>query len=184
MLSDFFDPSSLSCPQASLLDLKEHASSLASSGLKKDSKLKSLEITLEQKKEECIKLESQLKKVSPDTWSITASKYNSRLLSHYADWHAVSDTLTTLKTLTLSWAFPQVHFTGRVFPLLSDRGRDVSRMAYGQHVRLTNDSIQKSTRISYLTDFRHSKRAQYVNSHSNVGKRWCLTSTLSGLMAF
>uniref|UniRef100_A0A8C9W231 ELKS/RAB6-interacting/CAST family member 1 n=1 Tax=Scleropages formosus TaxID=113540 RepID=A0A8C9W231_SCLFO len=53
----------LSDREASLLDLKEHASSLASSGLKKDSKLKSLEIALEQKKEECAKLESQLKKV-------------------------------------------------------------------------------------------------------------------------
>ncbi|XP_067247696.1 ELKS/Rab6-interacting/CAST family member 1 isoform X4 [Chanodichthys erythropterus] len=52
----------LSDREASLLDLKEHASSLASSGLKKDSKLKSLEIALEQKKEECTKLESQLKK--------------------------------------------------------------------------------------------------------------------------
>lgn len=49
--------------QASLLDLKEHASSLASSGLKKDSRLKTLEIALEQKKEECLKMESQLKKV-------------------------------------------------------------------------------------------------------------------------
>uniref|UniRef100_A0A9J8D0A2 FIP-RBD domain-containing protein n=1 Tax=Cyprinus carpio carpio TaxID=630221 RepID=A0A9J8D0A2_CYPCA len=52
----------LSDREASLLDLKEHASSLASSGLKKDSKLKSLEIALEQKREECTKLESQLKK--------------------------------------------------------------------------------------------------------------------------
>ncbi|XP_035383676.1 ELKS/Rab6-interacting/CAST family member 1 isoform X3 [Electrophorus electricus] len=52
----------LSDREASLLDLKEHASSLASSGLKKDSKLKSLEITLEQKKEEYMKLENQLKK--------------------------------------------------------------------------------------------------------------------------
>lgn len=50
--------------QAGLIDLKEHASSLASSGLKKDSKLKSLEIAIEQKKEECSKLETQLKKVS------------------------------------------------------------------------------------------------------------------------
>ncbi|XP_016412605.1 ELKS/Rab6-interacting/CAST family member 1-like isoform X2 [Sinocyclocheilus rhinocerous] len=52
----------LSDREGSLLDLKEHASSLASSGLKKDSKLKSLEIALEQKKEECTKLDSQLKK--------------------------------------------------------------------------------------------------------------------------
>ncbi|KAI4900804.1 hypothetical protein NFI96_026034 [Prochilodus magdalenae] len=52
----------LSDRETSLLDLKEHASSLASSGLKKDSKMKSLEIALEQKKEECIKLENQLKK--------------------------------------------------------------------------------------------------------------------------
>ncbi|KAM9854172.1 ELKS/Rab6-interacting/CAST family member 1-like [Aulostomus maculatus] len=52
----------LSDRETSLLDLKEHASSLASSGLKKDSKLKSLEITLEQKKEECLKLENQLKR--------------------------------------------------------------------------------------------------------------------------
>ncbi|XP_057179904.1 ELKS/Rab6-interacting/CAST family member 1 isoform X3 [Triplophysa rosa] len=54
----------LSDREASLLDLKEHASSLASSGLKKDSKLKSLEIALEQKREECTKFESQLKKLS------------------------------------------------------------------------------------------------------------------------
>ncbi|XP_068168917.1 ELKS/Rab6-interacting/CAST family member 1-like isoform X2 [Antennarius striatus] len=52
----------LSDRETSLLDLKEHASSLASSGLKKDSKLKSLEISLEQRKEECLKLENQLKR--------------------------------------------------------------------------------------------------------------------------
>ncbi|XP_062277050.1 ELKS/Rab6-interacting/CAST family member 1-like isoform X2 [Scomber scombrus] len=52
----------LSDRETSLLDLKEHASSLASSGLKKDSKLKSLDIALEQKKEECLKLENQLKR--------------------------------------------------------------------------------------------------------------------------
>ncbi|XP_070848605.1 ELKS/Rab6-interacting/CAST family member 1-like isoform X2 [Chaetodon trifascialis] len=48
--------------ETSVLDLKEKASSLASSTLKKDSRLKSLEITLEQKREECVKLENQLKK--------------------------------------------------------------------------------------------------------------------------
>ncbi|XP_038636129.1 ELKS/Rab6-interacting/CAST family member 1 isoform X3 [Scyliorhinus canicula] len=48
--------------EAMLLDIKDYASSLASSGLKKDSKLKSLEIALEQKKEECTKLEVQLRK--------------------------------------------------------------------------------------------------------------------------
>ncbi|CAB1323063.1 unnamed protein product, partial [Coregonus sp. 'balchen'] len=41
----------LSDRETNLLDLKEHASSLASSGLKKDSKLKSMEISLEQRKE-------------------------------------------------------------------------------------------------------------------------------------
>uniref|UniRef100_F6PN94 ELKS/RAB6-interacting/CAST family member 2 n=1 Tax=Monodelphis domestica TaxID=13616 RepID=F6PN94_MONDO len=48
--------------ESNLIDLKEHASSLASAGLKRDSKLKSLEIAIEQKKEECSKLEAQLKK--------------------------------------------------------------------------------------------------------------------------
>ncbi|XP_070687183.1 ELKS/Rab6-interacting/CAST family member 1-like [Pempheris klunzingeri] len=52
----------LSDRETSLLDLKEHASSLASSGLKKDSRLKSLEIALEQKREECLKVENQLKR--------------------------------------------------------------------------------------------------------------------------
>ncbi|XP_075458497.1 ELKS/Rab6-interacting/CAST family member 1 isoform X9 [Ascaphus truei] len=52
----------LSEKEASLLDLKEHASTLASSGLKKDSRLKTLEIALEQRKEECVKLDSQLRK--------------------------------------------------------------------------------------------------------------------------
>ncbi|GCB74410.1 hypothetical protein scyTo_0003500 [Scyliorhinus torazame] len=50
--------------EAMLLDIKDHASSLASSGLEKDSKLKSLEMALEQKKEECTKLEVQLRKVN------------------------------------------------------------------------------------------------------------------------
>ncbi|XP_043407482.1 ERC protein 2 isoform X6 [Chelonia mydas] len=49
--------------ESNLIDLKEHASSLASTGLKRDSKLKSLEIAIEQKKEECSKLEAQLKKM-------------------------------------------------------------------------------------------------------------------------
>ncbi|XP_026532193.1 ERC protein 2 [Notechis scutatus] len=48
--------------ESSLIDLKEHASSLASAGLKRDSKLKALEIAIEQKKEECSKLEAQLQK--------------------------------------------------------------------------------------------------------------------------
>ncbi|XP_072915363.1 ELKS/Rab6-interacting/CAST family member 1-like isoform X2 [Hemitrygon akajei] len=52
----------LSEKEALLLELKEHASSLASSGLKKDSKLKTLEMALEQKKEEYTKLEEQLHK--------------------------------------------------------------------------------------------------------------------------
>uniref|UniRef100_A0A8C8JBB4 ELKS/RAB6-interacting/CAST family member 2 n=1 Tax=Oncorhynchus tshawytscha TaxID=74940 RepID=A0A8C8JBB4_ONCTS len=49
--------------ESCLIDLKEHASSLASSSLKKESKLKSLEMAIEQKKEECSKLETQLQKV-------------------------------------------------------------------------------------------------------------------------
>ncbi|XP_040201229.1 ELKS/Rab6-interacting/CAST family member 1 isoform X7 [Rana temporaria] len=52
----------LSEKESSLLDLKEHASTLASSGLKKDSRLKTLEIALEQRKEECLKLENQMRK--------------------------------------------------------------------------------------------------------------------------
>ncbi|KAG9483626.1 hypothetical protein GDO78_009511 [Eleutherodactylus coqui] len=48
--------------ETSLIDMKEHASTLASSGMKRDSKLKSLEMAIEQKKEECSKLEAQLKK--------------------------------------------------------------------------------------------------------------------------
>ncbi|KAM8891345.1 ELKS/Rab6-interacting/CAST family member 1-like isoform 2-T2 [Spinachia spinachia] len=52
----------LSDKETSLLDLKEHASSLASSGLKKDSKLKTMEIAFEQKREECLKVENQLKR--------------------------------------------------------------------------------------------------------------------------
>ncbi|XP_069556092.1 ELKS/Rab6-interacting/CAST family member 1-like isoform X4 [Brachyistius frenatus] len=48
--------------ETSVLDLKEKASSLASSTLKKDNRLTTLEISLEQKREECIKLGNQLKK--------------------------------------------------------------------------------------------------------------------------
>ncbi|XP_075797190.1 ELKS/Rab6-interacting/CAST family member 1 isoform X2 [Pelodiscus sinensis] len=63
----------LSEKEATLLDLKEHASSLASSGLKKDSRLKTLEIALEQKKEECLKMETQLKKAHEATLEAKAS---------------------------------------------------------------------------------------------------------------
>ncbi|XP_062837209.1 ELKS/Rab6-interacting/CAST family member 1 isoform X9 [Anolis carolinensis] len=63
----------LSEKETTLLDLKEHASSLASSGLKKDSRLKTLEIALEQKKEECLKLESQLKKAHEATLEAKSS---------------------------------------------------------------------------------------------------------------
>ncbi|KAM7396570.1 hypothetical protein PAMP_019603 [Pampus punctatissimus] len=63
----------LSDRETSLLDLKEHASSLASSGLKKDSKLKSLEIALEQKREECLKLENQLKRAQNATLEAQAN---------------------------------------------------------------------------------------------------------------
>ncbi|XP_047195842.1 ELKS/Rab6-interacting/CAST family member 1 isoform X3 [Hippoglossus stenolepis] len=63
----------LSDRETSLLDLKEHASSLASSGLKKDSKLKSLEITMEQKREECLKLENHLKRAQNATLEAQAN---------------------------------------------------------------------------------------------------------------
>ncbi|KAJ8008800.1 hypothetical protein DPEC_G00082180 [Dallia pectoralis] len=71
----------LSEKETSVLDLKEHASSLASSGLKKDSKLKSLEIALEQKKEECVKLENQVKKTQNATLEAQA---NAELSGHIA----------------------------------------------------------------------------------------------------
>lgn len=68
--------------QSNLIDLKEHASSLASSGLKKDSKLKSLEIAIEQKKEECSKLETQLQKVGvPDT--VRSHSYELRTMCRF-----------------------------------------------------------------------------------------------------
>ncbi|KAM9816303.1 ELKS/Rab6-interacting/CAST family member 1-like [Syngnathus typhle] len=63
----------LSDRETSLLDLKEHASSLASSGLKKDSKLKSLEIALEQKREECLKLDNHLKRAQNATLEAQAN---------------------------------------------------------------------------------------------------------------
>ncbi|XP_066175488.1 ELKS/Rab6-interacting/CAST family member 1 isoform X6 [Sylvia atricapilla] len=66
--------------ETSLLDLKEHASTLASSGLKKDSRLKTLEIALEQKKEECLKMETQLKKAQEAALEARASpELNDRL---------------------------------------------------------------------------------------------------------
>ncbi|XP_067359420.1 ERC protein 2 isoform X3 [Channa argus] len=62
--------------ESNLIDLKEHASSLASSGLKKDSKLKSLEIAIEQKKEECSKLETQLQKKAHEVEQQSGSRGN------------------------------------------------------------------------------------------------------------
>uniref|UniRef100_A0A4W5KCS0 ELKS/RAB6-interacting/CAST family member 1 n=1 Tax=Hucho hucho TaxID=62062 RepID=A0A4W5KCS0_9TELE len=63
----------LSDRETNVLDLKEHASSLASSGLKKDSKLKSMEISLEQRKEACLKLENQLKRAQNATLEAKAN---------------------------------------------------------------------------------------------------------------
>uniref|UniRef100_A0A8C7CS51 ELKS/RAB6-interacting/CAST family member 1a n=1 Tax=Oncorhynchus kisutch TaxID=8019 RepID=A0A8C7CS51_ONCKI len=63
----------LSDRETNLLDLKEHASSLASSGLKKDSKLKSMEISLDHKKEECLKLENHLKRAQNATLEAKAN---------------------------------------------------------------------------------------------------------------
>ncbi|KAM9502674.1 ELKS/Rab6-interacting/CAST family member 1-like isoform 1-T2 [Salvelinus alpinus] len=63
----------LSDRETNLLDLKEHASSLASSGLKKDSKLKSMEISLDHKKEECLKLENNLKRAQNATLEAKAN---------------------------------------------------------------------------------------------------------------
>lgn len=65
--------------QSSVLDLKEKASSLASSTLKKENRLKSMEISLEQKKEECVKLENQLKKVGQHSVSQNLRKNVKRL---------------------------------------------------------------------------------------------------------
>ncbi|KAA8580161.1 hypothetical protein FQN60_005696, partial [Etheostoma spectabile] len=67
--------------RTSLLDLKEKASSLASSTLKKDNRLKTLEISLEQKKEECVKLENQLKKARSATADSQASTELSERIS-------------------------------------------------------------------------------------------------------
>ncbi|XP_010784078.1 ELKS/Rab6-interacting/CAST family member 1-like, partial [Notothenia coriiceps] len=64
----------------SVLDLKEKASSLASNTLKKDNRLKTLEIGLEQKKEECVKLENQLKKAqNAGADSHTSSELSERI---------------------------------------------------------------------------------------------------------
>ncbi|XP_035460785.1 ELKS/Rab6-interacting/CAST family member 1-like isoform X5 [Scophthalmus maximus] len=65
--------------ETTVLDLKEKASSLASSTLKKDNRLKSLEIGLEQKREECVKLENQLKKAQN---AAAESKASTELSEH------------------------------------------------------------------------------------------------------
>ncbi|XP_063303757.1 ELKS/Rab6-interacting/CAST family member 1 isoform X8 [Pelobates fuscus] len=64
----------LSEKESSLLDLKEHASTLASSGLKKDSRLKTLEIALDQRKEEYLKLENQLRKAQESALDAKSSQ--------------------------------------------------------------------------------------------------------------
>ncbi|KAK5876411.1 hypothetical protein CesoFtcFv8_025768 [Champsocephalus esox] len=66
--------------ETSVLDLKEKASSLASNTLKKDNRLKTLEVGLEQKKEECVKLENQLKKAqNAGADSHTSSELSQRI---------------------------------------------------------------------------------------------------------
>ncbi|XP_041460662.1 ELKS/Rab6-interacting/CAST family member 1-like isoform X3 [Lytechinus variegatus] len=57
---------SVSEKEASFLDLKEHASTVASGALKKDSRITTLEIQLAQKTEELIQAESELKKLKDE----------------------------------------------------------------------------------------------------------------------
>ncbi|XP_071810133.1 ERC protein 2-like isoform X2 [Asterias amurensis] len=52
--------------EASLLDLKEHATTLASSSLKKDSRITTVELAVAQKTEEIARLESDVKKLRED----------------------------------------------------------------------------------------------------------------------
>ncbi|NXC13939.1 RB6I2 protein, partial [Corythaeola cristata] len=59
--------------QGDLTEKEEHASSLASFFLKKDSRLKTLEIALVFLKEECLKMETQLKKAHEATLEARAS---------------------------------------------------------------------------------------------------------------
>ncbi|KAK0135359.1 ELKS/Rab6-interacting/CAST family member 1 [Merluccius polli] len=71
----------LSDRETSVLDLKEKASCLASGAVKRDSRLKSLEINLEQKTEECLKLESQLKKAQNSAVESQANQQLSERIS-------------------------------------------------------------------------------------------------------
>eukprot|EP00057_Strongylocentrotus_purpuratus_P006995 XP_011661469.1 PREDICTED: ELKS/Rab6-interacting/CAST family member 1 isoform X2 [Strongylocentrotus purpuratus] len=60
--------------EASFLDLKEHASTVASGALKKDSRITTLEIQLAQKTEELIQAESELKKLKDEKESTHAQE--------------------------------------------------------------------------------------------------------------
>ncbi|XP_071815603.1 ELKS/Rab6-interacting/CAST family member 1-like isoform X1 [Apostichopus japonicus] len=60
--------------ESGLLDLKEHASQLASAGLKKDSKITTLEINLAQTKEELCQAEEELKKWKDEKEAVTGQQ--------------------------------------------------------------------------------------------------------------
>ncbi|KAI4900890.1 hypothetical protein NFI96_016089, partial [Prochilodus magdalenae] len=66
--------------ESSLLELKEQVSSLASSGLQKDSRLRVLESSVEQRVEECSRLESQLQKALE---AEDAARRNPELSEHF-----------------------------------------------------------------------------------------------------
>ncbi|CAL8277052.1 unnamed protein product [Gadus morhua 'NCC'] len=68
------DKETLQLRETSVLDLKEKASSLASGTLQRDSRLKSLEIHLEHKKEECLQLDGQLRKAQSCTLESQANQ--------------------------------------------------------------------------------------------------------------
>ncbi|XP_028810245.1 ELKS/Rab6-interacting/CAST family member 1 isoform X10 [Denticeps clupeoides] len=144
----------LSDRETSLLDLKEHASSLASSGLKKDSKLKSLEIALEQKKEECLKMESQVKKAQT---AAVEAQANTEL----------SERIATLEQEVMRYKEDSAKAQAEVDRLLeilremenekNDKDKKISELE-----RQTKDQSKKVANLKHKEQVEKSKNAQLM----------------------
>uniref|UniRef100_A0A8C7XEM7 ELKS/RAB6-interacting/CAST family member 2 n=1 Tax=Oryzias sinensis TaxID=183150 RepID=A0A8C7XEM7_9TELE len=148
--------------ESSLIDLKEHASSLASSGLKKDSKLKSLEIAIEQKKEECSKLETQLQKKAHEVELQSGPRGNPEYVDRVKllEKEVMTPTVVgSLQLVPVSLFSVVCVLTCQLEELMNTLERTRQELdATKQRLSSTQQSLQE--RDSHLTNMRQERRKQ------------------------
>ncbi|XP_041417798.1 ERC protein 2 [Xenopus laevis] len=174
--------------ETSLIDLKEHASTLSSSGVKRDSKLKSLEIAIEQKREECSKLEAQLKKQAEQLFNQmydpTSVRSNEKQGAHEAEEEVrmnpdFSDRLIQLDNEVSYYREECSKAQAEVDRLLqilkevenekNDKDKQIAELeSYGLIPRLMKDQNKKVANLKHNQQMEKKKNAQLLED----ARRW------------